>query len=76
MMDARPHVWGTWDDGNCTLRMEGVSFRGTLTCLDDDISPFSTWTLAFGGLNVTFLAHDITLGGLGLHGDGSRDGLV
>jgi hypothetical protein len=32
--------------------------------------------LAFGGLDVTCLAHDVTLGGLGLDVDDPRDGLV
>jgi hypothetical protein len=32
--------------------------------------------LTFGGPNVTFLAHDVTLGGIVIDGDGSIDGLM
>jgi len=54
----------------CTLMMEVVAFGGTLTWLDDDLPLSSTWTLAFGDLDVTCLAHDVILGGLALDGDG------
>jgi hypothetical protein len=72
-MDVRPHVWGTWDDEHCTLRMDDFAFGGTLAWPDDDIPPSSAWTLAFGGLDITHLAHDINFGGIGFDGD---DGLM
>jgi hypothetical protein len=59
-MVARPHVWGTIDDERCTWKKKDVAFGGTLASLEDEVPPFSTWMLAFGGLNVTLLALDIT----------------
>jgi hypothetical protein len=53
-MDARPHVWGTIYDELFTLKMKDVSFGGFLASLEDEISPFSTWTFPFGGLNLYF----------------------
>jgi hypothetical protein len=44
-------------------RVEDVAFGGTLASLEDEVAPFSTWTLAFGGLGRHFLALDITLEG-------------
>jgi hypothetical protein len=60
-MDAIPHIWVTIDDEHCTLRVEDVAFGGTLASLEDEVAPFSTWTLAFGGLGRHFLALDVTL---------------
>jgi hypothetical protein len=61
----KPHVWGRLVITICTLKKEVVAFGGTLAWLGDELPPLSTWTLAFGGLDVTLLAHDIILG-LGL----------
>jgi hypothetical protein len=56
--------------------MEVVAYGGDLAWINDEIPPSSTCTLAFGGLYVTCLAHDVTLGGLGLDGYDSIDGLM
>jgi hypothetical protein len=53
--------------------MDDFAFGGTLAWPDDDIPPSSAWTLAFGGLDITHLAHDINFGGIGFDGD---DGLM
>jgi hypothetical protein len=37
MMDAMPHTQETIDDEHCTLRVEDVSFGGTLGSLEDEI---------------------------------------
>jgi hypothetical protein len=42
-----------------TLQKEVVAFGGTLAWLGDELPPLSTWTLAFGGLDVNHLAYDI-----------------
>jgi hypothetical protein len=44
-----------------TLKKEVVSFGGTLAWLGDELPPLSTWTPAFGGLDVTHLAYDVTI---------------
>jgi hypothetical protein len=58
-MGARPHVWGNLVMIICTLKKEVVAFGGTLAWLRDKLPPLSTWTLAFGGLDVNHLAHDV-----------------
>jgi hypothetical protein len=57
----KPYVWGGLVITICKLMIEGVSFGGTLTWLGDDLPPFPTWTLSFGGLDVTYLAHEVTI---------------
>jgi hypothetical protein len=42
-----------------TLKKEVVSFGGTLTWLGDHLPSLSTWTLAFGGLDVACPALDV-----------------
>jgi hypothetical protein len=42
----------------CTLK-EVIVFGGTLAWLGDKLPPLSTWTLAFGGLDVNHLAYDV-----------------
>jgi hypothetical protein len=56
----KPHVWGRLVITICTLKKEVVAFGGTLTWLGDELPPLSTWTPAFGGLDITLLAHDVT----------------
>jgi hypothetical protein len=58
-MDVRPHVWGMLVITICTLKKEVVAFGGTLAWLGDHLPSLSTWTLAFGGLDVTYLALDV-----------------
>jgi hypothetical protein len=60
-MDVVPHEWVTIDDEHCTLILEDVSFGGTLASLEDEVAPFSTWALSFGGIGRHFLALDVTL---------------
>jgi hypothetical protein len=62
-MDVIPHIWVTTDDESFTLRMEGISFGGSLKSLENEVESFSTWTLVFGGLTHHFLALDVTLDG-------------
>jgi hypothetical protein len=42
-----------------TLKKEVVAFGGNLTWLGDQLPSLSIWTLAFGGLDVTYLAPDV-----------------
>jgi hypothetical protein len=42
------------------MKKEVFSFGGNLAWLGDHLPPLSTWTLAFGGLDVILIAHDIT----------------
>jgi hypothetical protein len=58
----RPHVWGRLVITIFTLKKEVISFGGTLAGLEEELPPSPTWTMAFGGLDVTLLAHDIILG--------------
>jgi hypothetical protein len=44
-----------------TIVQEVISFGGTLVGLDGYLPPSPTWTLVFGGLDVTHLAYDITM---------------
>jgi hypothetical protein len=60
-MGARPHFWGNIVITIFTLNKEVFSFGVTLTCLGDAIPPISTWMPAFGSLDVTHLAHNITI---------------
>jgi hypothetical protein len=61
-MDAEtPHL-GKACDHHYTLKKEVVAFGGTLALRGDELPPLSTWTMAFGGLDVTLLAHDVILG--------------
>jgi hypothetical protein len=55
-----PMSGASFDEEHCTLKMEDVAFGGILVWLEDETPPFPPGTLAFGGLDVTFLAHDIT----------------
>jgi hypothetical protein len=55
----KPHVWGRLVITIFTLKKEVVAFGGTLEGLADKLSPLSTWKLAFGGLGINHLAHDI-----------------
>jgi hypothetical protein len=55
----KPHVWGRFVITICTLKKEVVAFGGTLAWLGDELPPLSTWALAFGGLDVNNLAHDV-----------------
>jgi hypothetical protein len=55
----RPHIWGMLVIIVFTLKKEVVSFRGTLAWLGDQLPSLSTWMLAFGGLDVTYLALDV-----------------
>jgi hypothetical protein len=59
-MDAETPRLGQACDHHLHIEEGGVSFGGTLAWLGDELPPLSTWTLAFGGLDVTLLAHDIT----------------
>jgi hypothetical protein len=56
----RPHVWGRIVITSCTVKKGVIAFGGTLAWLGDQFPSLSTWTLAFGGLDVTLLAHDVT----------------
>jgi hypothetical protein len=40
--------------------MEDVSFGGILAWIEDETPLFATRMLAFGGLDVTLLTHDVT----------------
>jgi hypothetical protein len=62
-MNTIPRIWEIMDDERCTLRMENFAFGCSLASLEDEVAPFSTWTLAFGGLGHHFLAFDVTLEG-------------
>jgi hypothetical protein len=55
----RLHVWGLLVITICTLKKEVVAFGVTLAWLGDQLSSLSTWTLAFGGLDVTYLAPNV-----------------
>jgi hypothetical protein len=55
----KPHVWGRLVITICTLEKEVVSFGGTLAWLRDELPPLSTWTLAFGGLDINHLAYGV-----------------
>jgi hypothetical protein len=55
----RLHVWGKLVIITCTMKKEVIAFGGTLAWLGDQLPP-PTWTLAFGGLDVTLIAHDVT----------------
>jgi len=41
------------------MKEEVMAFGGTLAGLDRRAPTFSTWTMAFGGLGITHLAHDV-----------------
>jgi hypothetical protein len=56
----RPHVWGMLVIIICTLKKEVVAFGGTLAWLGDQLPSLSTWMLAFGGLDIILIAHDVT----------------
>jgi hypothetical protein len=56
----KPHVWDRLVITICTLKKEVVAFGSTLAWLGDELPPLSTWTLAFGVLGITLLAHDVT----------------
>jgi hypothetical protein len=56
----KPHVWGRLVITICILKKEVVAFGGTLAWLGNELPPLSTWMLAFGGLDVTLLSHDVT----------------
>jgi hypothetical protein len=55
----RSHVWGKLVIITCIVKKEVVDFGGTLAWLGDQLPFLSTWMLAFGGLDVTYLAPDI-----------------
>jgi hypothetical protein len=44
-----------------TLKKDVDSFGGTLAGQGDKLPPLSTYTLAFGCLDVTYLALDVTM---------------
>jgi hypothetical protein len=63
-MDARnPHLGQACDhhlhfeEGICCL-------WGTLAWIGDDLPPLSTWMPTFGGLDITYIAHESPLRGL------------
>jgi hypothetical protein len=58
-MDAKNPCMGQACHHHCTFNKEVVAFGGTMAGMDDDFPPSPTRTLAFGGLNVTYLALDI-----------------
>ena len=56
----RPHVWGKLVIITCIVKKKVVAFGGTLAWLGDQLLSLSTWMLAFGGLDITLIVHDVT----------------
>ena len=58
-MGVRPCVWGNLVMIIFTLKEDFIALGVTLAWIRYKLSPLSTWTLAFGGLDVNHLAHDV-----------------